>query len=101
MTVVVVLVASEEDVEPVRLSCTEQGIYLPALAKIARLSGPTGSTAFQVDTNEAAAAVRRLVVEGLFAGPRGQYVNDYSAEQHHRRIQALCPEVLDRIRETV
>ncbi|MEU9369225.1 hypothetical protein AB0D71_32010 [Streptomyces avermitilis] len=39
MIVVVVLVASEEDVEPVRrwvrLSCTEQGIYLPALAKIA------------------------------------------------------------------
>lgn len=41
---------------------------------------------FQVDTNEAAAAVCRLVVEGLFPGPRGQYVNEYSAEQQHRRI---------------
>ncbi|MFI9357997.1 hypothetical protein [Streptomyces lydicus] len=57
---------------------------------------------FQVDTNEAAAAVRRLVAEGLFVGPRGQNVNEYSAEQQHRRIHgALCPEVLDRIREVV
>lgn len=56
---------------------------------------------FQVDTN--AAVVRRLVAEGLFAGPRGQHVNEDSAEdQQKRRIHwAPGPEVLDRIREAV
>lgn len=146
-------VASDEDVESVRrwvrLSCTEPGTHMPALATIAlqlqltsavvrsaleRLAtegvvtlhdgyrlysvgtmAPTerayrlirtvihcsylpverfitrfeiGQT-FDIGTKEAAAAVRRLVAEGLLVGPRGQYVNHYSPDQQRRRVKQL------------
>ncbi|MFC8665085.1 hypothetical protein [Streptomyces sp. NPDC057199] len=44
---------------------------------------------FDIGTREAAVAVRRLVAEGLLAGPRGQYVNEYGPQQQRRRVKQL------------
>lgn len=165
MTVADNLVASDEDVESVRrwvrLSCTEPGTHLPALATIAlqlqltpavvrsalqRLAGEGAVTlhdgyrlysvgtmtpterayrlirtvihrsylpgerfmtrfeiaqTFDIGTKEAAAAVRRLVAEGLLVGPRGQYVNHYSPEQQRRRVKQLRERASDLRREAL
>jgi DNA-binding GntR family transcriptional regulator len=158
-------VVGEEDVEAVRrwvrLSCTEPGTHLPALATIAQqLQLPTGvirsalerlatedvvtlhegyrlysvgtmapaerayriirtaihrsflpgerfmnrdeiARTFQVGTKEAAAAVRRLVAEGVLVGPRGQYVNEYGPEQQRRRVKQLRERANDLRREAL
>ncbi|MEU0110692.1 GntR family transcriptional regulator [Streptomyces sp. NPDC006251] len=165
MTVAEEAVASDEDVESVRrwvrLSCTEPGTHLPALARIAQqVQLPTAvvrsalerlaaeelvslhdgyrlysvgtmtpterayrlirtaihrsflpgerfmnrdeiARTFQIGTKEAAAAVRRLVAEGLLTGPRGQYVNEYSPEQQRRRIRQLRERASDLRREAL
>ncbi|QQM38051.1 GntR family transcriptional regulator [Streptomyces liliifuscus] len=159
------VVASDEDVESVRrwvrLSCTEPGTHLPALATIAtqlqlttavvrsaleRLAteglvtlhegyrhysvgtmSPTERAyrlirtvihrsflpgerfmtrfeigqSFDIGTKEAAAAVRRLVAEGLLVGPRGQYVNEYGPEQQRRRVKQLRERASDLRREAL
>lgn len=165
MTVADDAVASGEDVQSVRrwvrLSCTEPGTHLPALAKIAQelqRSAPVVRSAleqlateglvtlhdgyrlysvgtmtpterayrlirtvihrsyepgerfmtrfeiaqtFDIGTKEAAAAVRRLVAEGLLTGPRGQYVNEFSQEQQRRRVRQLRERASDLRREAL
>ncbi|WP_063794214.1 GntR family transcriptional regulator [Streptomyces graminilatus] len=165
MAVVDEVMAGEEDVEAVRrwvrLSCTEPGTHLPALATISQqLQLPTGvvrsaleclaaeelvtlhegyrlysvgtmspaertyriirtaihrsflpgerfmnrdeiARTFQVGTKEAAAAVRRLVTEGVLVGPRGQYVNEYGPEQQRRRVKQLRERASDLRREAL
>ncbi|MET8816474.1 hypothetical protein ABZW47_31295 [Streptomyces sp. NPDC004549] len=46
-------------------------------------------------------AVRRLVIEGLLTGPRGQYVNPFSLDQQRRRARQLCEHASDLRREAL
>ncbi|MCX5063576.1 hypothetical protein OG895_42430 [Streptomyces sp. NBC_00201] len=57
--------------------------------------------AFDIGTKEAAAAVRRLVAEGLLVGPRGQYVNHSSRDWQRRRVKQLRERAKDLRREAL
>jgi DNA-binding GntR family transcriptional regulator len=72
--------------------------YLPGERFMTRFE--IGQT-FDIGTKEAAAAVRQLVAEGLLAGPRGQYVNEYSPEQQRRRVRQLRERASDLRREAL
>ncbi|MGW1507000.1 hypothetical protein ACWCQW_52940 [Streptomyces mirabilis] len=65
------------------------------------LPGERFMTRFEIGTKEAAAAVRRLVAEGLLVGPRGQYVNEYGPEQQRRRVKQLRERASDLRREAL
>ena len=56
---------------------------------------------FGCDTREAAAAVRRLVAEGVLTGPRGQYVNFYSPDNQRQRARDLRARACDLRREAI
>ncbi|MGW4985384.1 GntR family transcriptional regulator [Streptomyces mirabilis] len=72
--------------------------YLPGERFMTRFE--IGQT-FDIGTKEAAAAVRRLVAEGLLVGPRGQYVNEYGPEQQRRRVKQLRERASDLRREAL